>query len=288
MRIIYSSSKTYNKINMDLRIVNTCNNNCLYCLEQSYRLKEKYIYKNDIFLLINKNLDDNITFYWWNPLLHPDIIEIVKYSFSLWYKSIWILTNSYWLDNNLLNNLIENWLSSIWLYFNSFNREKHNLIVNWWIDYDEFINNLSIISKTKLFLKVIIHVNNENINSIYKDLLILNKKFWIKNFEFINYFPFDRPYDLYKNILEFDEFKNKDYINNIFIIIEKLKLNVSFVKFPKSFFWKYIKYYDFSNWILNQIGEEDINRLDIKEKPFCFLESRCNSCFIRDNCKFYE
>ena len=28
---------------MDIRIVNTCNNNCKYCLEQDLRRQEKYI-----------------------------------------------------------------------------------------------------------------------------------------------------------------------------------------------------------------------------------------------------
>ena len=42
---------------MDLRIVNTCNNNCLYCLEQVYRNREKFIDKNIIFreILNSKN-----------------------------------------------------------------------------------------------------------------------------------------------------------------------------------------------------------------------------------------
>jgi molybdenum cofactor biosynthesis enzyme MoaA len=49
---------------MDLRIVNTCNNNCLYCLEKSLRNNEKYISKDLIFDIISKSKDkENITFY---------------------------------------------------------------------------------------------------------------------------------------------------------------------------------------------------------------------------------
>jgi pyruvate formate-lyase activating enzyme-like uncharacterized protein len=45
---------------MDIRITNSCNNNCLYCLEQSYRNKDKFINKKDIFLEIKKNKIDKI------------------------------------------------------------------------------------------------------------------------------------------------------------------------------------------------------------------------------------
>jgi molybdenum cofactor biosynthesis enzyme MoaA len=49
---------------MDLRIVNTCNNDCLYCLEQSYRTKGKYINKEEIFKdILNNFADKIITFY---------------------------------------------------------------------------------------------------------------------------------------------------------------------------------------------------------------------------------
>jgi tRNA A37 methylthiotransferase MiaB len=49
---------------MDLRIVNTCNSNCLYCLEQSLRAKQKYVPKAEIFEEIEKNNSDKvITFY---------------------------------------------------------------------------------------------------------------------------------------------------------------------------------------------------------------------------------
>jgi pyruvate formate-lyase activating enzyme-like uncharacterized protein len=49
---------------MDLRIVNNCNNDCLYCLEQSLRKKEKYIDKDYICnLLLNENDKNILTFY---------------------------------------------------------------------------------------------------------------------------------------------------------------------------------------------------------------------------------
>lgn len=81
---------------MDLRITNTCNNNCLYCLEQEYRAKEKYIPKEEIFLQLQKNTDTHITFYGGNPLLHPHIEEIISFCQQQnKYQGIGILSNTF-------------------------------------------------------------------------------------------------------------------------------------------------------------------------------------------------
>jgi len=45
---------------MDLRIVNICNNDCSYCLEQSLRKKEKFIEKTFIFNLLNKEKNKEV------------------------------------------------------------------------------------------------------------------------------------------------------------------------------------------------------------------------------------
>lgn len=273
---------------MDLRIVNKCNNNCLYCLEQSYRIRDDFISYSSIFNKISKNIinDKIINFYWWNPLLHPDLLSIITYCKSKWSNSIWILSNTYSLNNKILDELIESWLSLFWFYFNSFNKEKHDLIVNWWISYEDLLKNIDLISKSWIFIKVIIHVNNQNIASLARDILILYIKYNINNFEFINYFPFDRPY-INKDILEYNLLENKQNINNLFLLIIKFNLKVTFNKFSRDFFWDFIQFYDYKRGIIRQIWKEDMERLNNKKNPFCLEEERCINCFIKDNCNFY-
>jgi hypothetical protein len=118
--------------------------------------------------------------------------------------------------------------------------------------------------------------------------LILNKKYWSDIFELINYFPFDRPYDEFRNILEYRVEQNKENIDKLFLVIKKLQLIVNFVKFSKEFFWKNLEFYDFKKWVLEQIWEEDIEVLESKKIPFCKIENRCYSCFLKDKCKWYE
>jgi hypothetical protein len=66
-----------------------------------------------------------------------------------------------------------------------------------------------------------------------------------------------------------------------------LQLNVNFVKFPRDFFWKNNDFYNFQKWVLEQIWEEDIEVLYSNEIPFCKIENRCISCFLKDKCKWY-
>jgi hypothetical protein len=48
----------------------------------------------------------------------------------------------------------------------------------------------------------------------------LNKKFLVKNFEFVNYFPFDRPYEKYKEMLEYNIETERKNIDKLFLVIE--------------------------------------------------------------------
>lgn len=275
---------------MDLRIVNTCNNDCMYCLEQSLRNKKKFISKNYIFDLLKKENDKKVlTFYWWNPLLHPDLLEIIKYANSIWFKNIWILTNSFWLDKYDLNEIKEYWLKSFWIYFNTFDFKKHDLLV-WknWIKLNDLLNNIFKIKQKGFFIKIIIHVNKQNIDKLYRDIVILHKKYKISNFEFVNYFPFDRPYTKFKKNLEYNISKNRKYINKLFKVINIFKLNTTFLKFPKFFFWDYYKwFYNFKIGILNQIWKEDLIKIRWNNLSFCKLDNRCENCFLQDICKWY-
>lgn len=271
---------------MDIRIVNTCNNNCLYCLESSLRNKEKYISSDYLFTKISAEKNkENITFFWGNPLLHPDLNKLIKFSKNNWFSWVWLLSNSGWLTEEYLNKLIINWLTTFWIYFNSFNKKNHELVNWWWITYEKLLENIKILSSSWINIKIIIHINKINIWTVARDLIILNKKYWINNFDFVNYFPFDKPYENRK-YLEYNFENQKNNISLIFNIIKKYWLKTNFMKFSKDFFKWFEEFYDYERWIINQIWEEDLDRLSLDEKPFCYKENRCEECFIKDNCKY--
>lgn len=270
---------------MNLRIVNTCNSNCLYCLEQEYRLNKKFLDRTDIFDQILKNKKKNIiTFYWWNSLLHPDLEEIITLCKNRWFESIWILSNTFGLDREKLLSLTRAWLNSVWFYFNSFNSQNHDLIVNGWISLSNLVKNIALLQYSGISYKAIIHINKQNINTIYHDVYILNKRFWVQDFEFINYFPFDRPYDKFRDLLEYNVEENRTSIDALFRVIRWFKLKGTFLKFSRNFFWKFTEFYNFQKGIQEQIWPEDTIRLWKEGRPYCHDENRCEQCFITDIC----
>lgn len=216
---------------MDLRIVNTCNNDCLYCLEQAYRKKTNFIKKEKIFEILQKEENKEIlSFYGWNPLLHPDLEEIIIFAKNLWFKNISLLTNTFWLEEKYLHKLKLVWLNSISFYFNSFSEEKQKFLTNNWISLKNLLKNILIIKKVWLNLNCKIHLNKQNIEEVPKIIFILNKKFWIKNLEFIKYHIVSRAKN-FREFLEFSQDNEKIFLENILKISTKLNLNTSFKKF---------------------------------------------------------
>gem|GEM_PF-6410162 len=58
----------------------------------------------------------------------------------------------------------------------------------------------------------------------------------MSNIEFINYFPFDRPYDDFHKDLGYDSIIYRMQIDRLFQEIIKLLLSVKFIKFSREFF----------------------------------------------------
>ena len=284
MKIIYPPGTTnYRIIIMDIRITYTCNNNCLYCLEQTYRRKEPFLNTDLIYDQIQSSRDTNITLYGWNPLLHPNLLEIIWFSKSQWKRSIGILTNTFLLSKSLLSRLQDSWLTSLGYYFHRFDKSIHTTIVNGGISYAQLLCNMKFISTSWLHQKCIIHIHKQNIQSVYRDISILTTQYGIKNFDFVNYFPHDRPYELYHDILGYSYSENRGFIDKLFCTLEKFWVHATFVKFPKEFFGKFQNYYDFDNGILWQVWEEDIFRFWTGD--VCYTQKRCSHCFLIDNCE---
>lgn len=216
---------------MDLRIVNTCNNDCLFCLEQAYRKKIKFIKKEKIFEILEQEENKEILcFYGWNPLLHPDLEEIIIFARHIWFKNISLLTNTFWVEENFFKNLKNAWLTGISFYFNSFSEEKQKFLTNSQNSVNNLLKNILLLKKNNFQIKCIIHINKQNIDETPKNILILNQKFWIKNFEFVKYYIVSRAKN-FREFLEFENGKEKIFFEKIEKISKKLNLQINFKKF---------------------------------------------------------
>jgi MoaA/NifB/PqqE/SkfB family radical SAM enzyme len=234
-----------------------------------------------IFDIISKSKDkENITFYWWNPLLHPDIIEIIRFCIKNKIKWVWLLTNTFLINNKFINELMDNGLNYIWFYFNSFNKANHNKVVNNWIKFGDLLKNIEIIKKSWIWYKTVIHVNKLNIWDLFKDLIILNKIYLVNNVDFVNIIPFEEPFETNKDILfyEYKDYENE--IKSLFKIVKKLNINCRFIKFRKDFFIDNLDFFNEEESIMNQIPNENLTC----KKNFDF-NNKCIYCFMKDTCK---
>lgn len=220
---------------MDIRIVNTCNNNCLYCLEQTLREQNKYIDLDNIKSVLQESEEKNLTFYWWNPLLHPELIQIIQLAKKNNFENIWILSNTGSISEKYLDELISAGLNNFGIYFYSFQKNIHDIYSGNNLELTQLLKNITLISQKNIFCKIIIHVNNSNIDTLWRDIEILNSKFWITHFEFINYLIEDRA-KKYEKLLQYKISKKSDKIKILFHSIKKLNLNVKFIRFNKEFF----------------------------------------------------
>lgn len=217
---------------MDLRILHTCNSNCIYCLEQSLRKKKKFIDTREIFRQLEDHGEREIlSFYGWNPLLHPDLLKIISHAKKLWFQNVALLTNTYSLNAEYLRDLQTAGLNTINFYFHSFDMPSHDRVVNGWILLKTLLENIALIQNSGLHSKAIIHVNQQNIGTLYKDVAYLNKKFWVEKFECIKYHLVSRAGKEFRDILEYS--KDQEYTSLTYLhkVIEKLHLDVRFTKF---------------------------------------------------------
>ncbi len=221
---------------MDIRIVNTCDSDCMYCLEQSLRKKQKFIPREVILKLLQQQRsnfpDDSIlAFYGWNSLLHPNLTGIITDAKNLWFKSISLLTNTQGITQKYLEYLQSCGLTGISFYFHSLDSEIHNMIVQKWISLEELYKNISIIQKSWISYTCIIHVNQQNIGLLYKIVAELYIKYSVKNFEFIRVRLLSRAKNKFSKQLEIlPENQEKD-IAHLERILQKIKAQYEFIHF---------------------------------------------------------
>lgn len=268
----------------DLRITNTCDSDCLYCLEQEYRSLPKFVAADAALAQARVFPDrENITFYGGNPLLHPQLEEIVAGCKAAGYRSVGLLTNSRGLDCRKLAALLKAGLSDVGAYFHTFHAARHDAVVHGGISLPELLGNLEGLSQSGVGLKCVVHVNALSLPGLHETVVRLALTYGVKRFEFVNWFPFDRAWDAHRAALSYSAADAAREAPKLFSALKKTGATARFSKFPRAFFagggesW-----YDQASGILAQVGREDRERLAGPGDPACAAPERCGQCFLRD------
>ncbi len=189
-----------------INITNKCNLNCIYCF---WPQKDDKNLSLENILNLSKSPDSKyIVLTWWEPLLHPDILNIIKGLHNIWKKVI-LHTNWLLLDQQFIS-ITKEYLYRINLPLDSID-EQINSKLRWIWHMKKVLENIDFIKD--LWVKL----------SITTTLTSINKPYFV---ELLDYIQSIKP-DLWRIF----EFKNEwnpklDFlkISEISDVEDKLKL----------------------------------------------------------------
>jgi len=147
--------------------------------------EEFNIVKNEL-LEFKKLWYNSIWFLWWEPAIHPNFLEIIRFANSLEFYNIEVISNWTKFDNKeFLLRAINNWLTRISISLHSIISGQEELLT-WWIKWVlkiklESIKNI-LYYYNKWFLKKELSINivitKINYKVIKKTILYLYK-IWV-------------------------------------------------------------------------------------------------------------
>lgn len=172
---------------VDLKVWFACNNKCLFCVQWDKRL----FYKQRSFEEIKKNLLDEynrwlraVVFTWWEPTIHKNLIESIKFAKNLGYVSIQIQSNWRTFANlDYLKELINAWANEFWPSIHWYKAETHDLLV--WCEWARKETVQWMINIKKLKKKIL--TNTVITKQNYKELPMIARllvKLGINQFQF--------------------------------------------------------------------------------------------------------
>lgn len=171
---------------IDLKVWFDCNNHCLFCVQWDKRYKFKPRSKKEIFDKLDKSVASWtywVVFTWWEPTVHEDLLECVKYAKSIWFKSIQIQTNwRKFSDLDFCKKLLEYWVNEFWPSIHWAKSETHDLLVqsNWARkEVVTWLINLNRLRQKILTNTVITKQNYKELPA----LVSLLAKFWVHQFQ---------------------------------------------------------------------------------------------------------
>lgn len=171
----------------DVKVWFSCNNHCNFCVQWDKREKfkpRKLEEIKDILLKEYKDWARYVVFTWWEPTIHPDLVDSVAYSRDLWYKQIQIQSNwRTFSDFDYAKKLVFAWANEFSPSIHWFHKETHDsqVWVKWaWEQVIKWIINLKKLNQNIIINSVITKLNYKEIPEL-ASLLI---KLWVSQFQF--------------------------------------------------------------------------------------------------------
>lgn len=171
----------------DVKVWFACNNMCLFCVQWDKRTKYpprsideiKKILKDEF-----NNWSRWLVFTWWEPTIHPKLIEAIKFAKNLWYESIQIQSNGRNFSKiEYVKELIDAWVTEFGPSIHWFKASTHDKQVwaKWaWEETIKWIINLRNLKQSIIINSVVTKLNYKEI----PELASLLVKLWVNQFQF--------------------------------------------------------------------------------------------------------
>ncbi len=159
----------------DIKVGFACNNHCTFCVQWDKRYKYKPRTLDEIKKII---LDEYnfwakyVVFTWWEPTVHPNLIDAVKYAKEVWYLQIQIQSNWTNFDKiEYVKALIEAGVTEFSPSIHWFKKETHDKQVWTPWAWDRVVKWLINLRK----LNCLVIINSVITNDNYKEIPLLAK-----------------------------------------------------------------------------------------------------------------
>ncbi|MCL2591939.1 MAG: radical SAM protein [Defluviitaleaceae bacterium] len=140
-------------LHLDIEITNHCNLKCSFCASTIYDYEKKGFMSFELFQkIIDESSEMNLYALKLNwrgePLLHKQVIEMVKYAKSKNIPDVFINTNGYFLDSTIAENLIDAGIDRIILSFEGCTSEVYEKY-RVGSDFNRVYENIKLLSSLK-------------------------------------------------------------------------------------------------------------------------------------------
>ncbi len=171
----------------DIKVGFACNNHCTFCVQGDKRYRFKPRKLEEIKSILDEEYADwaeYVVFTWWEPTVHPDLVEAVAYAKKIGFKQIQIQSN--WTNFDKMDyvlKLIKAWVTEFSPSIHWFKKETHDNQVKTPWAWDRVVKWLINLSKLNQIIIINSVITKENYKEIPKlaELLI---KLKVTQFQF--------------------------------------------------------------------------------------------------------
>lgn len=293
-RNLLSKEKTLKQNRIWVRISNSCNNNCIFCLDSDshdWTFVDEEIVKKQIKEWYKNWYENRVIISGWEASIDPKFVEYIKYAKAIGYDRVQTITNwNMFVSEQFCQKVFDAWLEEVTFSFHWHTSVLHDYLVNTPCSFKKSLKWLINIKKNYPNIIVNIDIVVNKINIIYLPIIIkFFLKLWIYEYDILQIIPFWRGFKENKEKLFYDI---KDYTSI-------LKQTWELSKIPWMCMWTNRFPVEAFDWYEDLIqdprkikGEvmwessdyfEDFIKSGWKYTPPCYKKA-CRYCFLNQYC----